>query len=531
MASMEQARLPEMPEPPTKGPKAAPGPRSGPPKLKPIDRDQGLLRTVIVEELVPPDHKVRAIWDLAGRLDLSPYLAQIRSQQGAAGCSAWDPRLMLSVWVYALSEQVNSAREIERMMAYEPGMMWLAGLGEVNHHTLSDFRADHPEALQELFAKVLGILSEEGFVKLELVAHDGTKIRTQGGGDQFRRRKTVEEHIALAKQMVEELDRQPEGEVPPSARRIAARARAARERLERMEQAAQELERIEAAQKSARQREQARVCLSEPEARIMQQGDHAMASCYNVQISTDAGHSIIVGMHLTPCSSDSGSLPRAMQEVESATGRKPSRTVVDAGFTNQASILAMKAAEIEMYGSLVSAEVRQTAALQAVGIDPAFGPTAFVVVAGEEGARDTLQCPAGKTLRYVRQSRTGDNHYQQYQAAAADCGGCAFQKQCCPRSAEKNQGRLVKIRVKENAEVAAFREKMATPEAQAIYKRRGAVAEFPNACIKEKFGLRKFRLRGLAKATCEALLAGLTYNILAWRRLSWLPKEAKAVAA
>jgi len=526
---MEQVRLPEMPEPPAKSQKGPKGPREGPPKLKPIDRDQGLLRTVIVEELVPPDHKVRAIWDLAGQLDLSPYLAKIRSQQGEAGCSAWDPRLLLSVWTYALSEQVNSAREIERMMAYEPGMMWLAGLGEVNHHSLSDFRADHPEALQELFANVLGILSQEGFVKLELVAHDGTKIRTQGGGDQFRRRKTVEEQIALAKQMVEELDRQPEGEVPPNARRIAARARAARERLERMEQAAGELEKIQAAKKSAREREQARVCLSEPEARIMHQGDQAMAPCYNVQVSTDAGHSIVVGMHLTQCSSDSGSLPRAMQEVESATGRKPPRAVVDGGFTNQESILAMQEAGIEMYGSLVSAEVRQTAALQAVGIDPAFGPTAFVVVAGEEGARDTLQCPAGKTLRYVRQSRTGDNHYYQYQAAASDCGGCAFQKQCCPRSAEK--GRLVKIRMKENAEVAAFREKMATPEAQAIYKRRGAVAEFPNAYIKEKFGLRKFRLRGLAKATCEALLAGLTYNILAWRRLSWLPKQAAAVAA
>ena len=38
-------------------------PRSpaGPPKLKPIDRSQGLLRTVIAEELVAPDHKVRAL--------------------------------------------------------------------------------------------------------------------------------------------------------------------------------------------------------------------------------------------------------------------------------------------------------------------------------------------------------------------------------------------------------------------------------------------------------------------------------------
>src|ERR1022692_1398576 len=84
-------------------------------------------------------------------------------------------------------------------MAYEPGLMWLAGLGGVNHYTLSDFRADHREALRELFANVLGTLSQEGYVKLELVAHDGTKIRTQGGADPFRRRKTLEERKALGK--------------------------------------------------------------------------------------------------------------------------------------------------------------------------------------------------------------------------------------------------------------------------------------------------------------------------------------------
>ena len=35
--------------------------RPVPPKLKPIDRSQGLLRTEIVEELVAPDYKVRAL--------------------------------------------------------------------------------------------------------------------------------------------------------------------------------------------------------------------------------------------------------------------------------------------------------------------------------------------------------------------------------------------------------------------------------------------------------------------------------------
>ena len=60
-------------------------------KVKPVDRDQGLLRQVIVDELVGPEHKVRAIWDLSGQLDVSGLRGQIRSREGQAGRAAWDP--------------------------------------------------------------------------------------------------------------------------------------------------------------------------------------------------------------------------------------------------------------------------------------------------------------------------------------------------------------------------------------------------------------------------------------------------------
>ncbi len=110
------------------------------------------MRTVIVEELVAPDHKVRAIRDLTGQLDLSGFEAKIRSRERQA---AWNPRLLLSVWLYAYSEEVASAREIEALMEYEPGLMWLSGLGKVNHHTLSGFRADHPEERKKLWAELL----------------------------------------------------------------------------------------------------------------------------------------------------------------------------------------------------------------------------------------------------------------------------------------------------------------------------------------------------------------------------------------
>ncbi len=82
-----------------------------------------------------PEHKVRAIWDLTGQLDLSGFTRKIESFEGEAGSPGWDPRLLLSVWLYAYSEQVSSAGKIARMMAYEPGadVAVRTGRGELSY--------------------------------------------------------------------------------------------------------------------------------------------------------------------------------------------------------------------------------------------------------------------------------------------------------------------------------------------------------------------------------------------------------------
>lgn len=499
-------------------------------KLKPIDRSQGFLRPVIVDELVAADHKVRAIWDLTGQLDLKMLEDKIRSKEGQAGRAAWDPRLLVSVWLYAYSEQVTSAREIERLMEYEPGLMWLAGLGEVNHHTLSDVRADHGEELKQLLIQLLGVLSQEGFVKLDLVAHDGTKIRAQAGADTFRRGATLEKEMAKAQQAVEELERQEASEQAgePGAgqtRREQARRRAAEERLERMKQAAEELEKIRQGKQTEQEKMDARVSLSEPEARMMQHGDRAIVPSYNMQLSTDAAETIVVGLHLTQCSSDSESLLPGMEQVRETTGRYPRQAVADGAYSSKAAMVGMAEKEIDFYGSLKEEKVAQAAAMKAAGIDPEFSPAAFV----RDEENKTLQCPAGKTLEYVRRNKKREDVYDQFQAQGSDCQGCEYRKKCCPKHAE--QGRLVSIRVSSNPLVEQMREKMKTEEAKKIYRQRGAVAEFPNCWIKEKLGLRKFRLKGMVKAGTEALWAVLSYDVMQWVRLSWRPKLIEAAVA
>jgi len=109
-----------------------------------------------------------------------------------------------------------------------------------------------------------------------------------------------------------------------------------------MEQATEELKKIEEGKKTERERKKARVSLTEPEARVMKHGDQAMALSYNVQLSTDVANKIVVGVHVTQCSSDSGSLLPAMEQVKATAGQYPRKAVADGGFTNQASIVKMK---------------------------------------------------------------------------------------------------------------------------------------------------------------------------------------------
>ena len=117
----EQPPLLEIPEQPAPtDPPDEPVPAAN--KYIAIDRRQTMLIQVDVENLISADHKARAMWELSGRLDLSAYEQRTKSVEGEAGRPAWNPRLLVSVWLYAYSEGITSARELARRMESEPAL-------------------------------------------------------------------------------------------------------------------------------------------------------------------------------------------------------------------------------------------------------------------------------------------------------------------------------------------------------------------------------------------------------------------------
>ena len=491
---------------------AAPAPR-----LITANRSQVILATVDVEKLIAEDHPARAIWEFVGHLDLESYRLAIKSLEGGAGRPAYDPRLLISIWILATSMGEGSAREIERLCSHHPAFQWLAGMQEINHHTLSDFRVDHKETLDELFTQVLGLLSAENLITLERVTQDGTKIKACASLDSFRSEGKLRTHLEAARTQVSAMGDPRESS---DKKRAAAQARALQDRRERLEKALEELPRVRERKKTKEARQDARVSETDPEARIMIFSGGGFAPSYHVQLSVDAAHDIIVNVDVSEIGTDTDLLTGPMKQVEERMGKKPAQVVADGGYTNNVNILAMADAEIDFYGSITDATRIVDAGYARRGITPEFRNEAFRY----DEATDKYVCPAGHKLHLIHRynKRPGSSHHL-YQAKAEICAACPHLAQCFPGM--KKHGREV-TRAITHPLVAAFHEKMETAEAKAIYRSRGQTAEFPHAWIKAKFGLRQFRTRGKANTKQEALWASITYNVQQWIRLIWRPKLA-----
>jgi transposase len=510
----------ELPPPPDPRPLPSQAERPAEPRFQPINRHQLLLRPVEIEKLVPPDHLVRALWELVGQLDLTSYTAEVKAVEGVAGRPPYHPRLLISLWIYAYSQSVGSAREVERRCEYDPGYQWLTAMEVVNHHSLSDFRVQYEKALDELFAQLLGVLSSEGLISLQRVVHDGTKVKASASSNSFHREKTLRAHLEAARERVREMGDPRQEE---SRQRAAARERAAREKVGRLELALKEMKKVQAAPEARAEKFEQRVSETDPEARIMKQGDGGYAPSHNVQISTDTAHSIIVGASVTQEANDQHELVPALQEIERQTGQRPEHLLIDDGYTTRENILAAAEKRVDLIGSVMELDAQAARRrLEQRGVEPAFYPDRFPY----EAATHTYTCPAGKQLPYqtTKHDRVGVER-KVYKARAADCRDCAFRQPCCPGA----QGRSI-VRSENVPAVAEYVAKMQTEAAQALYRLRAPVAEFSNLWLKAKLGLRQFAVRGLRKVRCEVLWACLTYNTQQWYRLRWKVRLTPAEA-
>jgi hypothetical protein len=86
---------------------------------------------------------------------------------------------------------------------------------------------------------------------------------------------------------------------------------------------------------------------TDPESRIMKNGDGAFVQAYNGQAVVDAENQIIVAADLNNCAADGANLTPMLDQAQANTGVAPGQALADAGYCSQENLIAAAARHAE----------------------------------------------------------------------------------------------------------------------------------------------------------------------------------------
>jgi len=413
---------------------------TAPPRLRRADRAQVVMRPCSLDETLAATHLARELWWLVDKLGVTLFENTIRARGSTPGRAATDPRILLTLWIYATTDGVGSGREIDRLLTCHDAYRWIAGDVALNYHTICDFRVEHEKALDEWLTTMLVVLMQHGLIDPSRIIQDGLRVRASAGSDSFRSEEAARQLRDAAAAYVAQLKQQCDPSW--SARQKAKRLADAQDRLSRLDRCLEELAKVKEVKENENNRKdrkdrEPRASTTDPEARVMKMPGGGFRPAYNVQLACDGKGGAIVGVDVVNEGRDTGQSAPMRQQVEERTGVKVAEQLMDGGYVSLEEI-----DQAERDGVAVYAPVPE------------------------------------------KKSKTKDPY----------------------------------DRKKDDTDATfAWRQRMATEEAKAIYKQRGSTIETINGDLAEHRQLRQFPVRGSPKVRCVGLLMAITFNFLRFR--------------
>ena len=510
--------------------------------IKSDNRKQNLLLPPSLDELVPENHMVRVVDAVIDRLDISDILSTYRG----GGNSAFNPKMMLKVLVFAYLSNVYSSRRIEELLKRDIYFMWLAGMKRPDFRTINYYRGKRlKEGFDAVFTQVVRLLHEEGFVSLKVQYIDGTKIESVANKYTFVWRGSVEKYDARLKAKTEALLRQieqnhaienQENPVPEelTAEEVTKRVERIKEKVDADNLGKEErkaLKQIEtdSVPRMNRYREQLETMGSrnsysktDPDATFMRMKEDAMLNGqlkpgYNVQISTENQFITNFGIYQRP--TDTLTMISYLESFKARYGMQSEEIVADSGYGSEENYEYMFSNGMTPYVKYNMFHVEQRRGYRN---NPFRVSNLFY-----NPDDDFYVCPMGQKLKFIRQEkRYTASGYQQTVSVyrAGRCEGCPLRGQCH----KSKRDRQIEVNHTLDDYKARARELLTSEQGIKHRSNRPIEPEAVFGQIKECGRFRRLRLKGLTGAKIDFGLKALAHNLRklaqAWAKSSFFDK-------
>ena len=509
-------------------------------RFKEYNQGQGLLLPPRLEEMIPADHLVRVVNRVVEEMEISALIKQYKG----GGTSAYHPRMMLKVLIYAYVERIYSSRGIAKALRENVNFMWLSGMNQPDHRTLNGFRGERMKgAIEEVFASVVEVLIKAGHIQLENYYLDGTKIEANANKHRVvwakRNRRYQEQIREQVKEILEEIDRVNEAEnekygdedLPEVDIGKKIDSETLKKTIEKLNERLRNLDEPElkaAVEKMEKNYLPRQRKYEEQERQLAGRNSFAMADedatsmrmkedrgaekpwakpAYNVQLGTE--NQFVVGFSLHQRAGDTTCLIPHLDGLQHHVGRLPKNIIADAGYGSEENYEYLETHHLGNFVKYNTFHREQIKHRKPELIrKKMFRSESFPY----DEEKDEFICPANQRLSYrFTRTYTSANGYQSERRfyECDHCFACPLKSECT--RAKGNRRIQMSFRLRQFR--AQARSNLLSDQGKALRCERVTEVETVFGQIKHNQRFRRFLLRGLDKTKTEWGLLCLAHNM------------------
>ena len=490
-------------------------------KYKRYDLSQSMLIPVFFEEQMIPGTLEFAIHTLVEtRMDMSIFDNNYHNDE--TGRSAYDPKILLKVVLFAYSRGLISSRRIEKACRENITFMALSGNQRPDHSTVAAFVSSMKEEILPLFRDILLVCEQEHLLGGTFFALDGLKLpgnaskRWSGTLSDIRKKKEkIEQKIkGLLEEQISTDKEDHEGFIDPLSRQ---------KQIEKLQKQAERIERWleENDTKIGSNGRELQSNVTDNESAKMMTS-HGTIQGYNAQALVDKEHQVIIHAEAFGRGQDNENLA-PMVDGAKENLEKIGHTedyfedkifTADTNYHNQSTLEKCQEEKLDAYIPDLKFRTRDGRFATQKRYQPKKGKKFVLKDFKYDEAKDCYTCPNGKILKLRVKRHTRDrNIYRQYMADAKDCKQCSLKSRCFYRKNTKRRSLDVPIGSEKNNFSKAMMEKVDSDRGRKIYPQRMAIVEPVFANIRTQKRMDRFTLRGKIKVSIQWMLYCMVHNI------------------
>ena len=486
-------------------------------------------------EDIAENDPVRVVDAIVESVDLKEFKKLYREK----GRCPYNPKMMLKIIIYAYMNNIYSCRGIERQVRRDIHYIWLAAQERPDYVTINRFRNRVKNEINNIFTQIVLLLSERGFISLDVEYIDGTKIESRANRYTFVWRKTVEKNRARLQEKIHALLGQIDDAIARDKAAGTEKVEFTPETLttligELKESLASEPEPADMEQKKQRREEKKRIkkleehrdklgeydsrleqigernsmSKTDPDATFMRMKEDAMNNGqtkpgYNLQISAE--NQSITDFALFPNPTDTLTLIPFFNSFLDRYGHLPSVAVADSGYGSEENYRFMDEAGMEAYVKYNRFHLEQR---------PRYKPNPFHHDNFHYNAdEDYHVCPMGQHMTRIGTARSKTASGYQSESAryrAQNCQGCPLRCLCYKARGDR---RTIEVNHRLNEYKRKARELLTSEEGLKHRGRRCIEPEAVFGQMKFNMAYRRFRHFGKDKVTMDFAFFAIAFNI------------------